>query len=314
VQNFIEAAKWFRAAAEQGDAAAQYDLGFMCAQGKGVRKDFVEAYKWYSLAAAQNETNALAKRDLISVSMTPLDVAEGQRLAREFVVSTEGGASNQGDRQDSALIGTLPRFTGAGFFVTDDGWLMTSYHVVASAARIEVRTKAGTFPAMLVKADKSNDLALLKASGNFSALPVASSRGVKPGAAVFTIGFPVIDVQGFAPKVTQGTISGLGGAEDDPREFQINIAARPGYAGGPLLNGTGNVIGMVEAPVADNGSLDITASLPQNSSYVVRSSLLNALLESLPNASGLKEANTTDEKFEQSAKEAENAIALVLVY
>ncbi|MGP8201252.1 MAG: trypsin-like peptidase domain-containing protein [Limisphaerales bacterium] len=313
--DYAEAVKWFRKAAEQGDAAAQYDLGFMYDAGQGVPQDRVEAYKWYDLAAAQNETNAIRNRDVVSRSMTPLQIAEGQRLSREFVVRKLGGPANRADSQNSALVGTLPRFVGAGFFITEDGCLLTCYHVVENAARIAVRTKAGTFPATLVKADKADDVALLKVAGKFPVLPLASSRGVKPGAPVFTIGFPTIEWQGFTPKPARGEISSLGGTQDDPREFQINVALRPGNAGGPLVDEYGNVVGLVEAPLADIASLAASASLPQNASYAMKSSVLNVLLESVPEVSAkLKEPNSAEEKFENAVKKAENAIALVLVY
>ena len=107
----------------------------------------------------------------------------------------------------------------------------------------------------------------------------------------------------------------MNGTQDDPREFQISVAVRPGNAGGPLVDGYGNVVGLVEAPLADVASPEITASLPQNASYAMKSSVLNVLLESVPEVSAkLKEPNSTEEKFENAAKEAGNAIALVLVY
>jgi len=314
-QDYAEAVKWFRKAAEQGDAAAQYDLGFMYGEGQGVPKDYVEAYKWYNLAAAQNETNAIRNRDIVTSSMTPLQIIEGQRLSHDFIVRKEGGPANRADSEDSVEIGTWFRFTGAGFFVTEDGCLLTCYHVVENAARIAIRTKAGTFPATLVKADKANDVALLKVPGAFPALPVAPSRGVKPGASVFTIGFPTVELRGFTPKLAQGEISSLNGMQDDPREFQISVPVRPGNAGGPLLDGCGNVVGMVEAQVADVAAPEIPAPLPQSANYAMKSSVLNVLLESVPEVSAkLKEPNRTEKKFEDAVKDAGNAIALVLVY
>ena len=314
-QDYAEAVKWFHKAAEQGDAAAQYDLGFMYGEGQGMPKDYVEAYKWYNLAAAQNETNAIRNRDLVSSSMTPLQIIEGQRLSREFVVRKEGGPANRADSLDSVEIGTWFRFMGAGFFVTEDGCLLTCYHVVEHAARIAIRTKAGTFPATLVKADKANDVALLKVDGKFPALPIAPSRGVKLGAPVFTIGFPTVELRGFSPKLAKGEIIGLNGMQDDPREFQTSVTVKPGNAGGPLVNNCGNVVGIVEAQLADVAAPDITATLPQNANYAMKSSVLNVLLESVPEVSArLKEPNSAEEKFEDAAKEAGNAIALVLVY
>jgi hypothetical protein len=101
--NYAEAVKWYRQAAEQGDAAAQRHLGIMYGLGQGVPQDYVEAYKWYNLAAAQNDSNAIHNRDSISDSMTPSQIAEGQRVSHQFVAHTESGALNRGDDQDAVV-------------------------------------------------------------------------------------------------------------------------------------------------------------------------------------------------------------------
>jgi TPR repeat protein len=315
-QDYSEAAKWYWRAADQGDADAQYQLGLLYGLGRGVPKDDVEAYKWLNLAAAQNHRDAIRDRDIAAKSMIPSQIEEAQRLSREFVARKESGASNRADGQDSVDVGNVPRFTGSGFFVTEDGYFLTAFHVVEDASRITVRTRAGTFAATLVKADKANDVALLKVNGKFPALPVTSSRGVKLGESVFTIGFPNIELQGFAPKLTKGEISSLTGMQDDPREFQISVAVQPGNSGGPLVNQNGNVVGIVEARLADMATLQTTGSLPQNVNYAMKSSVLNLLLESLPEVSAkLTEPNPSkDRKFEDVEKEAESAVALVLVY
>jgi hypothetical protein len=79
-----EAVKWFRKAADEGDAQAQTELGSMYAFGLGVPKDEAEAYKWYLLAAAQGNEQARRGIDLIEKRLTPEQRAEGQRMAREF--------------------------------------------------------------------------------------------------------------------------------------------------------------------------------------------------------------------------------------
>ena len=57
-QDYVEAARWYRKAADQGDAEAQYGLGFMYYQGKGVPHDYVEAARWYRKAAEQDNAEA----------------------------------------------------------------------------------------------------------------------------------------------------------------------------------------------------------------------------------------------------------------
>ena len=79
-----EAAKWYRKAAENGMGHAQYTLGLSHVLGKGVPQDFVSAYMWLNLAAAQGEKRASSDRDMVAKLMTPAQIAEGQRLAREW--------------------------------------------------------------------------------------------------------------------------------------------------------------------------------------------------------------------------------------
>ena len=87
-KTLTEAVGWYRKAAEQGNALAQGSLGLQYSKGEGVPKDFVLAYMWSNLAAAQDneQVKQLAQklRDLIKNEMTPAEVAEAQRLSREW--------------------------------------------------------------------------------------------------------------------------------------------------------------------------------------------------------------------------------------
>jgi TPR repeat protein len=94
-QNDAEAVKWYRKAAEQGDAAAQHKLGRMYVTGVlapptgsfslGVSQDIVQAYLWFSIAATQGSEGARWDRDIAARQMTPDQIAEAQRLAREWM-------------------------------------------------------------------------------------------------------------------------------------------------------------------------------------------------------------------------------------
>jgi len=85
------AMSWYAKAAERGDASAQNNLGSMYAAGKAVARDLVQAHKWYALAAAHfapDEASfrekAVRNADSIAAKMTPEQIAEAQRLAREW--------------------------------------------------------------------------------------------------------------------------------------------------------------------------------------------------------------------------------------
>jgi TPR repeat protein len=83
-QDYAEAAAWFRLAAEQGYDEAQFNLGFMYAQGQGMPQDYVEAGKWWRLTAEQGIASAKKRLETLEALMTQDQIAEAQRLAREW--------------------------------------------------------------------------------------------------------------------------------------------------------------------------------------------------------------------------------------
>jgi len=82
--DYATALKEWRALAAQGHAEAQYNLGVMYYRGYGVTKDNVQAYMWLNLAAMRGLETARTLRDRLAEKMTPAQLAEAQRLAREW--------------------------------------------------------------------------------------------------------------------------------------------------------------------------------------------------------------------------------------
>jgi uncharacterized protein len=82
--DYAEAARWYRKAADQGESRAQRDLGNMYSVGHGVLRDYVKAHMWLNLAAAQGAPDAAANRDYLAKLMTRAQLAEAQLLAREW--------------------------------------------------------------------------------------------------------------------------------------------------------------------------------------------------------------------------------------
>jgi len=83
-ENDAEAVKWFRKAAEQGDALAQKNLGVMYVTGEGVPVNNVKAYMWWALAKAQGDEGAAGNLDIIKEQMTPADISKAQALVDEW--------------------------------------------------------------------------------------------------------------------------------------------------------------------------------------------------------------------------------------
>jgi uncharacterized protein len=84
-QDYAEALKWCRKAAEQGYAGAQGLLGYWYERGQGVPQDYVQAHMWFNLAASHERVSgAVEERDKLASKMTPAQIAEAQKLAREW--------------------------------------------------------------------------------------------------------------------------------------------------------------------------------------------------------------------------------------
>ena len=84
-QDYGEAAKWYRKSAAQGNADAQYNLGILYAEGQGVPQDYVQAHMWFNIAGANGDKAGSKSRDYIASKMTPAQITEAKKLAREWM-------------------------------------------------------------------------------------------------------------------------------------------------------------------------------------------------------------------------------------
>jgi serine protease Do len=139
-----------------------------------------------------------------------------------------------------------PVFTGTGFALSKDGYVLTSYHVIQGARTIMLTNgRFEQLEATAVYSDKSLDLALLKISSNdfigFSEIPYNFRRNIAdPGDKVFTLGYPREDMV-----FGEGSISSYTGYEGDTTSYQVSIPVNPGNSGGPLFDSNGNLLGII---------------------------------------------------------------------
>jgi S1-C subfamily serine protease len=204
--------------------------------------------------------------------------------------------------------------TGSGFFVTPDGYFITNDHVIRGAATVRIVQNGNKINAKIIRTDPANDLAVLKADGEFVFVRLGASRNVRLGQNVFTIGFPNPQIQGVAPKLTTGVISATTGIRDDPRLLQISIPVQPGNSGGPVIDENGDAVGVVSASLSALGLLRMSGSLPQNVNYAVKSSYVTALLEDVLPAETSRESASAAHNQAEIMAAAEKAVALVLSY
>ena len=174
---------------------------------------------------------------------------------------------------------------GSGFFLTEDGYLATNYHVVEDANAIEVTfVRNGVpenYPATVVMSDKQNDLSILKISDDgfkeMPPIPYNITTTVRDtGSEVFTLGYPIADVMGTEVKFTDGKISSKTGMQGDVTVYQISVPIQPGNSGGPLFDSEGNLIGITSS------ALNREYFKSENVNYAIKSSYLKALVDVLP--------------------------------
>jgi serine protease Do len=156
------------------------------------------------------------------------------------------------------------RSTGSGFVIDPNGLIVTNAHVVESAGQIQVRLADGRrFPATVVGRDNRVDLALLKIDGasRLTVLPLGDSNRLRVGELVLALGNPF----GLEQSVSFGIVSRKGApltvAAPGFDFIQTDAAINPGNSGGPLVNVSGEVVG-VNSMAARNGSIGF--AIPSN--------------------------------------------------
>ena len=88
-ENYAEAVRWYRLAAQQGQARGQNGLGVMYEHGFGVSENYVMAFAWYNLAAAQGEENAVENKHRIRQTMTPAQIQQAQELSTSLLLDAD---------------------------------------------------------------------------------------------------------------------------------------------------------------------------------------------------------------------------------
>ena len=141
--------------------------------------------------------------------------------------------------------------SGTGFAVSPGGHILTNAHVVSGCSKVTARIGGVELQAQVVSIDTQNDLALLKISGAFSTvLPLREGARVQLREPVVAFGYPLPGVVSSSLNMTTGNISALAGLGDDARSLQFTAPIQPGNSGGPLVDASGNVVGIVTSKLS----------------------------------------------------------------
>lgn len=232
------------------------------------------------------ESSVLAAQALIDWLAVDDGTPEASPAIAAAAVPATPKKSNKSKRDP---VGRLAG-SGTGFYVAPDGYLVTNAHVVEGCKRMTL--KSGDLLQVLdVQADQ--DLALLKGEAAGPVLSIRDGRGVRLAEDLLVAGFPLGGILSSGINVTVGTVSALLGIGDDENRFQFTAPVQPGNSGGPVLDMSGNVIGVVVSKLDAMSVQNEVGDIPQNVNFGVALPGLKSFLEAndvayQPRASGAK--------------------------
>ncbi len=174
-----------------------------------------------------------------------------------------------------------PQSSGTGFVVSRHGHVLTNHHVVAECPSVRIMINGELKETAVVGIDKENDLAILKLSKpNSSVARFRKGRTIRSGDNIVVVGFPYHSLLASEAHVTTGAVSALAGLRNDTRFIQIAAPVQPGNSGGPVLDKSGHVVGVVESKLNALAMALITGDIPQNVNFAIKDAIAKSFLES----------------------------------
>ena len=158
--------------------------------------------------------------------------------------------------------------TGTGFFVAPKQ-ILTNNHVIDGCSAIFVRYPDYRVEAAYIASrDETNDLALLTTEMNNRGV-ATFAVGPRVGQQVATYGFPLSGILSSSGNFTLGNVTSLTGMKDDTRILQTSVPIQPGNSGGPLMNMSGSVVGVMEAELRATVMIAATDAIPQGVNFAI---------------------------------------------
>lgn len=180
--------------------------------------------------------------------------------------------------QEKAVKSSISPSIGSGFFISNDGFIVTVNHVINDHNNILVKIdgEKNFRKAVLVNFDKKNDLALLKIEAVSSPVVIAEWPSVPEGMEVYVMGYPLLANKNLEMRIAGGIIGGIfkGNNPSFSNLFLINAPIQKGNSGGPVFSADGKLIGVVKSKLNSIKIAEKTNDIPQNINFAIKSSVL----------------------------------------
>ena len=236
-----------------------------------------------------------------------------QQTAQQIVAEVEKPNETR-ENTSSDENEVIPISSGSGFFVNKSGYLVSNYHVVEMCQYVLAVRDGDLLNVKVVASDITNDLIVGKveelSNNDFLAL---SSDGAFLGDNVIAAGFPLAGTLSDNLKVTRGIVSSMSGLNNNYSEYQIDAAVQSGNSGGPLIDASGNVVGVVVSQLNKYAILREREIIPENVNFAVKSQNVGVFLS----ANNIDFVSKDSKKVIQNrvvAKSAEDSTVMLLCY
>ena len=237
-----DAPAYLRRAVAAGSGEAAVVLGELALAGRIVPRDPGQAYRLALVAEA-----AGAGRGPMGERLAALTAKARQELPPATAQSLRAGSSKAPEPSPPPLPPGQLR-TGTGFVVSRLGHVLTNAHVASGCTRIVAMVDGQAVVGTVLRLDAAHDLALLKlAVAPSRVLSFREGSRLPPGTPVYAAGYPGDRAKTGALRITSGQTRELAAAAGVPGDVAISAEVLPGNSGGPLLDASGRVAGVVRA-------------------------------------------------------------------
>lgn len=236
------AAEWYRKAADQGHPVAQMALAMLLHRGTELPVDRFAAYQWASLAADRMD-GQLRETALILAGAMANFLTEAERERARAAVAAWRPHLARVDGGSTGPVRVL--WTGTGFFVNATGTLLTNAHVAYLCPQLVVFDGDSPVEGAVLNVDFGADLATVQTGLRRSSVArFAGQLRPKPGIPITVVGYALKRTTVRRPLSSAGTILDASPAGGNVPWYQTSVPIYPGQSGAPVLDETGQVIGV----------------------------------------------------------------------
>ena len=205
--------------------------------------------------------------------------------------------------------------SGTGFVVSAEGHILTNHHVIDSCARqtFQIRGNAAV-DATVLSSNAATDLALLSADISTTPATFSGMQSVRLGDEVIVFGFPLAGDLSSQGNLTNGIVSALSGLDDDLSRLQMTAQIQPGNSGGPVMNRSGEIMGVVVETANDEFFREQRGTDVQNLNFAIRDYIATSFLETNNINYETSAGESADQSIADIAEAAQQFTGIIMCY